>query len=59
MKPKFLLVNWSRGEVVGTADTEKEVRSQLEKASLNSERFRDSFLIAEVKVLSEMRRVEQ
>jgi hypothetical protein len=57
LKPNFLLVNWSNGSVLGVADTETEAREQLAKSS-KGERYLDTYIIAEVRVLSEMKRVE-
>lgn len=57
MKPEFVLIDWSRGSVVGCG-TEKECREQLTKVSRNNE-FKDStFLVCEVKTLSAMKRIE-
>lgn len=58
MKPEFILIDWSRGSMVGCG-TEEECRAQLKKASDNPENFKHAYLIAEVKVLSEMQRVEK
>lgn len=52
-KPDYLLINWDKGEVVGSGDKD-EVRGQLEKIIVST----DAFLIAKVEVLSEMKRVE-
>lgn len=52
MKPEFILINWSKGEVIGWG-TEAECRAQLEKAT-----SADSYLLAEVRVLSRMLRTE-
>jgi hypothetical protein len=59
IKPKFMLINWSRGAVVGTSDDEAECRKQLGKATASSgDSFRDTYVITEVKVLSQYERVE-
>lgn len=55
MKHEFVLIDWSRGSVVG-AGTEAECREQLTKR--NSLYRNNTYLIAEVKVMSEMKRVE-
>jgi hypothetical protein len=43
--------------VVGVG-TEAECREQLKKAQRNNDHFNNTYLIAEVKVMSEMKRVE-
>jgi hypothetical protein len=57
MKPEFVLIDWSRGSVVGLG-TEAECREQLTKAASNNDNYRDVFLVCEVKTMSEMQRVE-
>jgi hypothetical protein len=57
MKPEWMLIDWSRGSVAGCG-TEEECRVQLEKASRNKDNMMNAFVLAEVKVLSEMKRVE-
>jgi hypothetical protein len=56
MKPEFILINWSNGSVWGTG-TEAECREQLNKCPSGTH-LHDTFIIAEVKVLSETKRVE-
>lgn len=56
MKPEFILINWYRGAVVGEG-TEDECRAQLEKIS-NGPGRNDAYVIAEVKVRSQMKRIE-
>lgn len=58
MKPGFLVINWSKGAVSGVTETEEEARDQLKKCLRNGDLANDSYILAEVKVLSEMRRVE-
>jgi hypothetical protein len=53
-KPGHLLINWDTGKVVGSGDKD-EVREQLKKLIDASD---DAFIIAEVKMLSAMRRIE-
>ena len=53
-KPEFMLLNWSKGEISGCG-TEEECREQLKKCASGSD---DSYIIAEVRVLSEMKRIE-
>jgi hypothetical protein len=57
MKPEFIVIDWSRGNVVGVG-TEDECREQLKKAQRNTDYFNNTYLICEVKVMSEMKRVE-
>jgi hypothetical protein len=57
MKPEFILIDWSRGSMVGCG-TEEECREQMVKATRNETHSRNAYLIAEVKVLSEMKRIE-
>jgi hypothetical protein len=57
MKPEFILIDWSRGSVVGVG-TEDECRDQMTKAGRNTDNHNHTYLIAAVKVMSEMRRVE-
>jgi hypothetical protein len=57
-RPEFVLINWSSGSVVGCGD-EEECRSQLEKVTEGTSVAKgDTFAIAEVKVLSELKRIE-
>lgn len=56
MKPRWLIVNWTKGSVSGIAGTEEEARSQLKKCVNGTPN--DTYLLAEVKVLSELKRVE-
>lgn len=55
MKPEFILINWYRGAIVG-AGTEDECRAQLEKISNGP--GNNAYVIAEVKVRSQMKRIE-
>jgi hypothetical protein len=57
MKPEFILIDWSRGSVVGVG-SEDECREQLKKAQRNIDHFNNTYLVCEVKVMSEMKRVE-
>lgn len=57
MKPEFVLLDWSKGAVVGVG-TEAECREQLAKAARNATNFNNTYLLAKVEVLSEMKRVE-
>jgi hypothetical protein len=57
MKPEFMLIDWSRGSVVGCG-SEDECREQLKKTQRNSDHFNNTYLLCEVKVMSEMKRVE-
>jgi hypothetical protein len=57
MKPEFMLIDWSRGSVAGCG-SEAECREQLEKACRNKDHTLNAFALCEVKVLSEMKRVE-
>jgi hypothetical protein len=57
MKPEFILIDWSRGSVVGVG-SEAECREQLTKAKRHNDHFSNTYLICEVKVMSEMKRVE-
>lgn len=57
MKPAFMLINWSRGSVSGCG-TEAECREQMAKCLRNNETAQHAFAICEVKVLSEMKRIE-
>jgi hypothetical protein len=52
-RPDYLLINWDKGEVVGSGDGD-EVRDQLRKITESTH----AFIIAKVEVLSEMKRVE-
>jgi hypothetical protein len=54
---KYLVVNWSKGTVAGCSETEEEARAALKKCCGGSHHL-DTYIIAEVKVLSEMKRVE-
>lgn len=58
MDPKFVVINWSKGSVVAAVETESEARDQLKKACRNGEHYLDTYLLAEVRVHSEMKRVE-
>lgn len=57
MRPDFMLIDWTRGSVVGVG-SEVECREQLEKIVRNKDHTLRAFAICEVKVLSEMKRVE-
>lgn len=57
MKPEFMLINWSKGTVVGCG-TATECREQMVKCSRGTAGPNDTYLLTEVKVLSEMKRVE-
>jgi hypothetical protein len=57
LKPEFMLINWSSGAVAGSG-TEKECRDQLGKCLRGEVGPRDTYIIAKVLVLSEMKRVE-
>jgi hypothetical protein len=57
MKPEWMLINWSRGSVAGCG-TEAECRDQMAKALRNNDNTQSAFILAEVKVLSEMKRIE-
>jgi hypothetical protein len=57
MKPEFILIDWSRGSVVGVG-TEAECREQLTKGGRNTDHLNNTYLLCEVKVMSEMKRVE-
>jgi hypothetical protein len=57
MKPEWMLINWSRGSVAGCG-TEEECREQLAKVLRNNDHTQSAFVLAEVKVLSEMKRIE-
>lgn len=59
MKPKFILLNWSRGCIFGLAEDEAAIREKLEKCANNAENACDTFLIAEVKAVSSIQRVEE
>jgi hypothetical protein len=56
-KPEFMLLNWSKGSIAGCG-TEEECRAQLKKCSSGEVGPDDAYILAEVKVLSEMKRVE-
>jgi hypothetical protein len=56
-KPEFMLINWSKGNIAGCG-TEDECREQLTKCAKGSVGPNDAYIIAEVKVLSELKRVE-
>lgn len=56
LKPEFILIDYTRGALVGIG-TEDECHSQLKKC-LAGERSMNSYIIAEVKVLSKMERIE-
>jgi hypothetical protein len=57
MKPEFILVDWSRGSCVGVG-SEAECREQMKKAQRHNDHSNNTYLICEVKVMSEMKRVE-
>lgn len=57
MKPEFMLINWSKGAVAGCG-SETECREQLQKCCRGTAGPSDTYLLAEVKVMSELRRVE-
>jgi hypothetical protein len=54
-----MLINWTTGSVVGCG-TEEECREQLEKCCIigTAPGPHDRYIIAKVKVLSQMQRVE-
>ena len=58
MKPEFILINWHTDALVGYG-SEAECRLQLEKISKGSSTVGNhTFIIAEVKVWSRMKRIE-
>lgn len=56
-KPEYLLINWSKGSVVGCG-TEAECSKQLEKCIKGDVGPDDAYILAAVELLSEMKRVE-
>lgn len=57
-RPSFVLINLKEGSLVGVG-TEEDCRTQLKEISDGSSAAKgDPYLLAEVKVLSEMKRVE-
>lgn len=57
-KPEYILLNFSTGRLVGCGP-EDECRTQLKKVNDGSSAGEaDTYILAEVKVLSEMKRVE-
>lgn len=58
MKPEFVLINWHTGSSYGIG-SEDECRAQLEKILKGESTVSNhTFIIAEVKVRSQMKRIE-
>ncbi len=57
MQPKFIVINYSIGSLVGVVETEAEARDQLKKCC-KGDHYNDTYLIAEVRVHSTVKRVE-